>query len=189
MSEVFVCYLFNRPANKTMFKLGNKKTLKVVTPWKEINKKADVKWRSSFVFIVNPSCPDPRRGVKINANFYFLTSLWYLKEGSWNHFKVPERKVKIKIYIDFISTKSFLKITSNMFSLARREWFCLSTRYTAIIEGFFVCWNILLSHPDLHIFWATSKTWTRSLKNLDPEKPGSWKTWTLTNLGPRNLES
>ena len=111
--------------------------------------------------------------------------MWYLKEGSWNHFKVPERKVKIKIYIDFISTKSFLKITSNMFLLARREWFCLSTRYTAIIEGFFVCWNILLSHPDLHIFWATSKTWTRTLKNLDPEKPGPWQTWTLETLNPK----
>ena len=31
---------------------------------------------------------------------------------------------------------------------------------------------------------ATSKTWTRSLKNLDPEKPGPWKTWTLKNLDP-----
>ena len=37
------------------------------------------------------------------------------------------------------------------------------------------------------LFWvATSKTWTRTLtrtlKNLDPEKPGSWKSWTLKNL-------
>ena len=43
---------------------------------------------------------------------------------------------------------------------------------------------------------ATSKTWTRTLdpdpgpgpwtrtlKNLDPEKPGSWRTWTLKNMG------
>ena len=43
----------------------------------------------------------------------------------------------------------------------------------------------------LYIFLlATSKTWTRTLKNLGPEKPGSWKTWTLKNLdsekpGPR----
>ena len=31
--------------------------------------------------------------------------------------------------------------------------------------------------------------WTRTLKNLDPEKPGPGKTWTLTgtlkNLGPK----
>ena len=38
--------------------------------------------------------------------------------------------------------------------------------------------------------WATSKTWTQTLKNLDPEKPGPRKTWTKKNLdqekpGPR----
>ena len=26
--------------------------------------------------------------------------------------------------------------------------------------------------------------WTLTLKNLDPEKPGLWKTWTLKNLDP-----
>ena len=30
------------------------------------------------------------------------------------------------------------------------------------------------------------KTW--NLKNLDPEKPGSWKTWTLKNMDPENLD-
>ena len=40
--------------------------------------------------------------------------------------------------------------------------------------------------------WATSKTWTQTLKNLDPEKPGprkpgSWKTWILKNLHPEKL--
>ena len=29
---------------------------------------------------------------------------------------------------------------------------------------------------------ATSKAWTRTLKNLDPEKPRPWKTWTQENL-------
>ena len=28
-----------------------------------------------------------------------------------------------------------------------------------------------------------SGPWTRTLKNLDLEKPGPWKTWTLKNLG------
>ena len=32
--------------------------------------------------------------------------------------------------------------------------------------------------------WATSKTWTQALKNLDPEKPGPRKTWILKNLDP-----
>ena len=32
---------------------------------------------------------------------------------------------------------------------------------------------------------ATSKTWTRTLKNLDPEKPGPRKTWTLKDLDPQ----
>ena len=35
---------------------------------------------------------------------------------------------------------------------------------------------------------ATSKTWTRALKNLDPEKPGPWKTWTLKNLDSEKRE-
>ena len=26
------------------------------------------------------------------------------------------------------------------------------------------------------------RPWTRTQKNLDPEKPGTWKTWTLKNL-------
>ena len=26
--------------------------------------------------------------------------------------------------------------------------------------------------------------WTRTLKNLDPEKPGPCKTWALKNLDP-----
>ena len=29
---------------------------------------------------------------------------------------------------------------------------------------------------------ATSKTWTRTLKNLDPEKHGSWKTWNIYGI-------
>ena len=29
---------------------------------------------------------------------------------------------------------------------------------------------------------ATSKTWTRTQKSLDPEKPVPGKTWTLKNL-------
>ena len=32
---------------------------------------------------------------------------------------------------------------------------------------------------------ATSKTWTRTLKNLDPEKHGSWKAWN--NMGLKNM--
>ena len=32
---------------------------------------------------------------------------------------------------------------------------------------------------------ATSKTWTRTLKKLDPEKPRPWKTWTQKNLDPK----
>ena len=35
---------------------------------------------------------------------------------------------------------------------------------------------------------ATSKTWTRALdpdpKNLEPEKPGPYKTWTLKSMNP-----
>ena len=33
-------------------------------------------------------------------------------------------------------------------------------------------------------FWATSKTCTRTLRNLDPEKHGPRKTGTLKNLEP-----
>ena len=43
-----------------------------------------------------------------------------------------------------------------------------------------------------HVAWlflATSKPqpgpWTRTLKDLDPEKPGLGKTWTLKNLDPK----
>ena len=31
---------------------------------------------------------------------------------------------------------------------------------------------------------TTSKSWTRNL-DLDPKKPGPWKTWTLKNLDPK----
>ena len=65
---------------------------------------------------------------------------------------VPQREVKMKICIDFISTKICLKITWKIFLLA--EWFYLSTRYTAIFEGIFVCWNILLSHPGPVYFFS-----------------------------------
>ena len=37
-----------------------------------------------------PSCPNLRRREKINLNFYFHTSLWYLKR------EVPQRSVKDK---------------------------------------------------------------------------------------------
>ena len=30
---------------------------------------------------------------------------------------------------------------------------------------------------------TTSKSWTQDL-DLDPEKPGPWKTWTMRNLDP-----
>ena len=29
---------------------------------------------------------------------------------------------------------------------------------------------------------ATSKTWTRTMKNMDPEKHGSWKTWNIYGM-------
>ena len=33
--------------------------------------------------------------------------------------------------------------------------------------------------------WATLKTWTQTLKNLDPEKARPLKTWILKNLDPK----
>ena len=39
------------------------------------------------------------------------------------------------------------------------------------------------------IFMATSKTWTWTLKNLDPEKLELRKTWTLKNLDHQKLGS
>ena len=36
---------------------------------------------------------------------------------------------------------------------------------------------------------ATSKTWTRTQENLDPEKHGPRKAWILKNLDPKNLDS
>ena len=38
----------------------------------------------------------------------------------------------------------------------------------------------------LNVFvWATSKTWSQTLDlDLDPEKPGPWKTWALKNMDP-----
>ena len=34
---------------------------------------------------------------------------------------------------------------------------------------------------------ATSKTWTLTL-DLEPEKPGPWKTWTLKTWTLKNLD-
>ena len=39
-----------------------------------------------------------------------------------------------------------------------------------------------------HFFTATSKTWTRTLKNLDSEKTALWKTWTLKHWTLKNLD-
>ena len=35
---------------------------------------------------INPSRPNPGRREKIKLNFYFLTSVWYLKKGFMNAF-------------------------------------------------------------------------------------------------------
>ena len=44
-------------------------------------------------------------------------------------------------------------------------------------------WNQFYFERTILCFWkATSKTWTQTL-DPDPEKPGSWKIWTLKNLG------
>ena len=49
------------------------------------------------------------------------------------------------------------------------------------------CLTTALIHH-LHIFQllyrTTSKTWTPTLKNLDPEKPWPWIIWTMNNLDP-----
>ena len=36
---------------------------------------------------------------------------------------------------------------------------------------------------------ALIKTWTRTLKNLDPKKPGPWETWTQNKLDPEPWET
>ena len=41
-----------------------------------------------------------------------------------------------------------------MVLLAGREWFCLSTRYTAIIEVFLFAEIYHFYIPDLYIFWS-----------------------------------
>ena len=37
--------------------------------------------------------------------------------------------------------------------------------------------------------WATLKTWTQTLKNLDPEKARPGKSKTLKNMDPQKLGS
>ena len=58
----------------------------------------------SLITPFNPSHPDPGQREKINLNFYFHTSLWYLKrfyEGlkglHKKPFEAPQKSVKIKI--------------------------------------------------------------------------------------------
>ena len=51
-----------------------------------------------------PDSAGPR--VKTNVNFYFHTSLWLLKKVE-DLFEVLQSNVKIKMYVNFISTKSF----------------------------------------------------------------------------------
>ena len=60
----------------------------------------------------NPYSLNPKYDIKIQLNFYFGTSLWYLKKGfmktfkTFNLFEVQQRSVKIKIYLKFILVKS-----------------------------------------------------------------------------------
>ena len=49
---------------------------------------------------INPSRPNPGRREKIKSNFYFHTSLWYLKrfyKGLKGSLEEPQRSVKRKI--------------------------------------------------------------------------------------------
>ena len=50
------------------------------------------------------------------------------------------------------------------------------------------CWfDIDLSNAIRNGFsktWTLSKTWTRTLKNLNPKRPEPWKTWTQKSLDP-----
>ena len=76
---------------------------------------------------LNPSRPDPGRREKVNLNFYFHTSLWWLKrfyEGL-KPFEAPQRSVKVKFKLIFI-----LLQLSKMHGAGRVKFFYSSTLTT-----------------------------------------------------------
>ena len=59
-----------------------------------------------FAHILNPEHLDPGPGKKINVNFSFCSSLWYLKNVLWRplchiNFEVLKRIVEIESYVTF----------------------------------------------------------------------------------------
>ena len=93
----------------------------------------------------------------------------------------------------------------DMTQKAKRKWTNLfssfyKSMYEAMLSSYqekcWLCYTNLWSLPAPSL-WATSKTWTQTLdpgtkpwktwtlKNLDPEKPGHWKTFDLERHGKR----
>ena len=61
---------------------------------------------------INSSRPNPRQRKKVKLNFYFHTSLWYLKrfyEGKAfiKPFEAPQRSAEIKIQLNFYFSSTF----------------------------------------------------------------------------------
>ena len=83
-----------------------------------------------------------------------------------------------------------------VFLMATWIWLIAPYRYT--LKRTAKLWGLLgscsVSSDNFFVFtytclsWLLLKPgpgpWNRTLKNLDPKKPGPWKTWTLKNLDP-----
>ena len=63
------------------------------------------------------------------------------------------------------------------------ETFLYSVTFFIFRDIFYLQMKVLRAKTELLLKPGTGP-WTRTLKNLDPENPGPWKTWTEKNLHP-----
>ena len=100
-----------------------------------------------------------------------------------------------KRLLDFYVICSFRKFVHVICSSSRKSlrssrsqmFFKISVlKNFSILARKYLCWSLFWIK--LHAWRATSKTSTRTL-DLDPEKPGTWKTWTLKSWTLKNLDS
>ena len=58
------------------------------------------------------------------------------------------------------------------------------TKHNGVVNLLLQAWNYNTNRNNRLLLKPGPRPWTRTVKNLDPEKPGLRKTWSLKNLDP-----
>ena len=85
------------PIPKETYQTDNRQGTVTQITIKQIYKLLDNEFDNTIQYFFNPSRSNPGRTEKIKLNFYFHTSLWYLKTFYEGLYEAPQKSVKIKI--------------------------------------------------------------------------------------------